>query len=77
MPIAKQDDPETICMTRYGSYKLLVMHFGFTNTPTIFCTLINKKLQLFLDKFVMVYIDNIVVYKNSLEKHTKHLQEVL
>ena len=57
--IAEGDQPKTACVTRYGSY---VMPFGLTNAPATFCTLMNKVLQTLLNSFVVVYLDNIVVY---------------
>ncbi|KAK5833777.1 hypothetical protein PVK06_017635 [Gossypium arboreum] len=74
--IAEGDEPKTACATRYGSFEFLVMPFGLTNTPTIFCTLMNKVLQPFLDRFVVVYLDDIVVYSKTLEEHVGHLGEV-
>ncbi|KAE8674455.1 cytochrome P450 78A7-like [Hibiscus syriacus] len=74
--IAEGDEPKTACVTRYGSYEYLVMPFGLTNAPTTFCTLMNKVLQPFLDHFVVVYLDDIVVYSNTLEEHIEHLRRV-
>ena len=75
--IAEGDEPKTACVTRYGSYEFLVMPFGLTNAPTIFCTLINKVLAPYLDKFVVVYLDDIVIYSKTLEEHARHLRQVL
>ncbi|KAH9750077.1 Endonuclease [Citrus sinensis] len=75
--IAKGDEPKTACTTRYGSFEFLVMPFGLTNAPATFCTLMNKVLQPFLDCFVVVYLDDIVVYSTTLEEHAQHLQQVL
>jgi len=71
--IAKGDEEKIVCHTRYGSYKLLVMFFGFTNAPTTFCTFMNNIFQEWLDDFVVVYIDDILVYNNYMEEHVEHL----
>ena len=75
--IAKGDKPKTVCTTRYGSFEFLVMPFGLTNAPATFFTLMNKVLQPFLDRFVVVYLDDIVVYSTTLDKHAHHLRQVL
>lgn len=64
--IADGDEQKTTCVTRYGSFEFLVMPFGLTNAPATFCTLMNKIFHPFLDKFVVVYLDDIVVYSDSL-----------
>lgn len=74
--IAEGDEPKTTCVTRYGSYEFLVMPFGLTNAPATFCTLMNKIFHPYLDSFVVVYLDDIVVYSNTLEEHKQHLREV-
>ncbi len=71
--IAERNEEKIICRTRYGSYKFLVMPFGLTNAPTTFCTLMNNVFQEWLDDFVVVYIDDILVYSNSMEEHVEHL----
>ncbi|GJQ98121.1 putative nucleotidyltransferase, ribonuclease H [Tanacetum coccineum] len=74
--IAKGDEPKMTYVTRYRSYKFLVMPFSLTNAPTTFCTLINKLFHSFLDKFMVVYLDDIVVYSHTLEEHVFHLKQV-
>ncbi|KAJ4722993.1 Retrotransposon protein, putative, Ty3-gypsy subclass [Melia azedarach] len=74
--IAKGDETKTACVTRYGSYEFLVMPFGLTNAPATFCNLMNDVLYEFLDKFVVVYLDDIVVYSKSFRDHLEHLRHV-
>ena len=70
------DKPKTTCVTKYGSYEFLVMPFGFTNAPTMFYTLMNKIFHPYLDKFMVVYLDDIVIYSNTLKEHVEHLRKV-
>ncbi|RVW77954.1 Retrovirus-related Pol polyprotein from transposon 17.6 [Vitis vinifera] len=74
--ITKGDEPKTTSVTRYGSYDFLVMPFGLTNAPTTFCTLMNKIFHPYLDKFVVVYLDDIIIYGNTLKEHVEHLRKV-
>jgi hypothetical protein len=74
--IAEGDEEKTIYRTRYGSYEFLVMPFRLTNAPTTFCTLMNDIFRKWLDDFVVVYIDDILIYSGSLEEHAEHLREV-
>lgn len=74
--VAEGDEAKTTCVTRYGSYEFLVMPFGLTNAPATFCNLMNDVLLEFLDRFVVVYLDDIVVYSDSLSDHLRHLKVV-
>ncbi len=74
--IAEGDEEKTACRIRYGSYEFLVMPFGLTNAPATFCTLMNDIFREWLDDFVVVYIDNILIYSNSMEEHAEHLRKV-
>ena len=71
------DVPKTAFRTRYAHYEFLVMPFGLTNTPTAFLDLMNRVFQSYLDKFVIVFIDDILVYSGSLKEHSKDLRIVL
>jgi hypothetical protein len=74
--IAKGDEEKTACHTRYGSYEFLVMPFRLTNAPATFCTLMNDIFREWLDDFVVVYIDDILIYSGSLEEHEEHLRKM-
>jgi len=75
--VADGDEHKTTCVTRYGSYEFLVMSFGLTNAPATFCNLMNDVLYDFLDNFVVVYLDDIVIYNRGIEDHVTHLSKVL
>ena len=59
--VVEEDEAKTTCVTRYRSFEFLVMPFGLTNAPATFCNLMNDVLFDFLDSFVVVYLDNIVI----------------
>jgi hypothetical protein len=71
------DIPKTAFSTRYGLYEYLVMSFGLTNAPAYFMYLMNSVFMLELDKFVMVFIDDILVYSKTKEHDANHIRVVL
>jgi hypothetical protein len=75
--IRANDISKTTLSTRYGLYEYLVMSFGLTNAPAFFMYLMNSVFMPELDKFVVVFIDDILVYSKNEAEHTKHLHTVL
>jgi hypothetical protein len=75
--IRVEDIPKTAFTTRYGLFVYLVMSFGLTNAPAHFMYLMNSVFMLEMDKFVMVFIDDILIYSRSMEEYDEHLQIVL
>jgi hypothetical protein len=75
--IKASDVPKTAFSTRYGLYVYLLMSFGLTNAPTYFMYLMNLVFMPELDKFIMVFIDDILVYLRNEDEHTMHLHIVL
>jgi hypothetical protein len=75
--IRASDIPKTAFSTRYGLYEYLVMSFGLTNVPSYFMYLMNSVFMPELDKFVVVFIDDILVYSKNKEEHAGHLHVVL
>jgi hypothetical protein len=75
--ICPEDVPKTALSTRYGLYEYLVMSFGLTNALAHFMYLMNSVFMLELDKFVVVFIDDILIYSKNEEEHTQHLRVIL
>nr|GEX88340.1 reverse transcriptase domain-containing protein [Tanacetum cinerariifolium] len=75
--VREQDTPKTAFRTRYGHYKFQVMPFGLTNTPAVFMDLMNRVCKPYLDKFVIVFIDDILTYSKDEKEHEEHLKAIL
>jgi hypothetical protein len=75
--IRPSDIPKTAFITKYGLYEYTIMSFGLTNAPTFFMYLMNSVFMDYLDKFVVVFIDDILIYSQSEEEHVEHLKMVL
>ena len=69
MQIKDEDNFKTSFKTYYGPYEFVVMPFGLTNTPTAFMCLMNSILSNYLDKFVVVFIDDILIYSKNKQEH--------
>lgn len=77
LKVKEADVPKTTFRTWYGHYKFLVMPFGPTNAPTTFMDIMNQVFQSYLNQFVVIFIDEILIYSKFREDHDEHLTVVL
>nr|GEY11870.1 retrotransposon protein, putative, Ty3-gypsy subclass [Tanacetum cinerariifolium] len=75
--VQEEDIPKIAFRTRYGHYEFQLMSFGLTNTPAIFMDLMNQVCKPYLDKFKIVFIDDILIYSKSEEEHSEHLKLIM
>nr|GEX11560.1 putative reverse transcriptase domain-containing protein [Tanacetum cinerariifolium] len=75
--VREEDIPKTAFRTRYGHYEFQVMPFSLTNAPAIFMDLMNRVCKPYLDKFVIVFIDDILIYLKDEKEHEEHLKAIL
>ena len=74
--VKEEDIPKMASRTRYGHYEFVVMSFGLTNAPAVFMELMTRVFQDILDSFVIVFIDDILVYSKTNDEHVEHLRKV-
>ena len=75
--VRDEDIPKTAFISRYGSYEYTVMSFGLTNAPATLSRLMNYIFMEYLDKFIVVYLDDILIYSKNEEVHGEHLRLIL
>nr|GEV82749.1 hypothetical protein [Tanacetum cinerariifolium] len=75
--VREEDIPKTAFKTRYGQYEFHVVPFGLTNAPTVFMDLMNHVCKPYLDEFMIVFVDDILIYSKNKKEHEEHLKAVL
>ncbi|GJZ06090.1 putative reverse transcriptase domain-containing protein [Tanacetum coccineum] len=77
LKVREEDIPKIVFRTRYGHYEFRVMPFGLTNAPAVFMDLMNRVCKLYLDRFMIVFIDDILIYSKSRKEHEGHLKLIM
>ncbi|GJZ50259.1 putative reverse transcriptase domain-containing protein [Tanacetum coccineum] len=75
--VRDEDIPKMALRTRYGHYEFQVISFGLTNAPAVFMDLVNRECKPFLDKFIIVFIDDILIYSKNKQEYEEHLKLIL
>ncbi|GJT38434.1 putative reverse transcriptase domain-containing protein [Tanacetum coccineum] len=75
--VRDKDIPKTTFKIRYGHYEFQVMPFGLTNAPAVFMDIMNRVCKPYMDKFMIVFIDDILIYSRNKEEHANHLRMIL
>ena len=77
LKVQAEDIPKTAFRTRYGHHEFTVMPFGLTNAPAAFMDMMNRICKPYRDKFVIIFIDDILIYSRNQEEHQEHLRIIL